>query len=851
MVKCVITTCVLFISLLISLPAAAADVDEALLKEGETFFNQSKYEKAIEVFDKLAASFPDSRYAPYAVYGSAIAYLKLKDYNQARVYFNRLINDYGYLEDLRSDALFGLAECYRAQKNYNQALSIYDKIIERYPGRKRQAQLARGWVLYKKGDTDQATRYLSSLLEDSSQIEALKMIYMMGTMLKQQKRFTSAVDTFKRIPKDSVMANDVYYQIGDIAIQVKNYARAVDFLQYVKNQPSYIDENVNLLEPARYRLALAYYNLEKIYEARIVCEDFIRRFPQSQLIPEINDILILTYLRQDKIDELMVYYQSLPDKAIKGEDQAIETTIADYFYSQGSFKQALNFYRLSFDETARKYPPKDLFNIGNSYFYLEEYEQAADTYKEFLRAYPKSEYAPQAAFRLAYTFSRRQNYESALKLYTTIEKYFPEVSFADSVVYNIGWCLTQSGEEGKAIAYYDKFLDNYPQSQFRPKVLYEAGQLHFYGARYNEAVTYYQEAIDDYPDSEIAADALYRLAESYAALGQYELADKKWQELISEHKGSRLAKGASFQRIQSYYHNKEINKFFDEAPVFIDNYPEDKLSFEVLHLIRKAAVQENDIEGGLEILEDIRSRHTADALLTGEITTALAGLYLESGDSQAASEEIKEILSGLDYSDKNLPADDSIKVIGRVLAATDKEQALNFYQQVSLASDNNDTKSLALAQRGRLLNSLGDYQEAKRLFNDIINNYPDSAYIYEARLGLANTYYLQADYAKAAGIYEELIKKYRQENTIEAYFQLAETYYQQQRFADALLGYQHIIVFYPDESGWSTKALLKAGICQEQLKQFEKAKTLYARLIEGYPRTQEAEIAREKMAAIR
>jgi len=101
---------------------------------------------------------------------------------------------------------------------------------------------------------------------------------------------------------------------------------------------------------------------------------------------------VASYKKLIELGESRKLYARVPDSYYK---------IADYKYQQHDNKTALEFYL----KASRKYPayqetPWALFQTGNIYKNLQNYQKAIETYKELVKNYPDDYWAKQARWKL-------------------------------------------------------------------------------------------------------------------------------------------------------------------------------------------------------------------------------------------------------------------------------------------------------------------------------------------------------------------------------------------------------------------------------------------------------------------
>jgi tol-pal system protein YbgF len=105
----------------------------------------------------------------------------------------------------------------------------------------------------------------------------------------------------------------------------------------------------------------------------------------------------------------------------------------------------------------------------------------------------------------------------------------------------------------------------------------------------------------------------------------------------------------------------------------------------------------------------------------------------------------------------------------------------------------------------------------------------------------------QGEYESAKKYFQEVIERYpKSENADNAQFWIGEIYYREKWYEKAILEYQKVIEKYPDGNKVPA-ALLKQGLAFHNIGDKPNSRLILEDLIKKYPKTNEAKIAREKL----
>ena len=102
-------------------------------------------------------------------------------------------------------------------------------------------------------------------------------------------------------------------------------------------------------------------------------------------------------------------------------------------------------------------------------------------------------------------------------------------------------------------------------------------------------------------------------------------------------------------------------------------------------------------------------------------------------------------------------------------------------------------------------------------------------------------------YDLAVSGFREFISKYPHSNLADnARYWIGESYYAQRQFKEAALEFERVIGDYPNQDKVPA-AMLKAGLCRQELGEKAKADQLWQKLLKQYPKSPEALLAKEKL----
>jgi len=193
-------------------------------------------------------------------------------------------------------------------------------------------------------------------------------------------------------------------------------------------------------------------------------------------------------------------------KALKSEDAAFKSKVAETKYNEGKYKKALRLYEQAAPSFKGKPNAERIFYFyAKSYYETKKYYLAGYQFESFVAGYPKSEKREEAAFLAAECYYRL------------------------SPVFSLDQTDTD-----KALGKLQKFIDTYPNSEYLPKA--------------NEYVKELNEKLEK-KAFEIAKQ--YHLIADYRY--EYNVALKALENFIADYPGTPYKEEATFYRLDSAY----------------------------------------------------------------------------------------------------------------------------------------------------------------------------------------------------------------------------------------------------------------------------------------------------------
>jgi len=210
----------LFNQLIVTYPGSDLS-DQAQFNTAMCYYGKGELNHALSTFDALREPFSDSPILYQILYVSGEIYLKMQDYENARVEFTNVVDSGD--PDLAPLASFGIPQAYLAEGKYQEALDGYQKVIDLYPDTKagQDAYFYMGWAYERLEKYEEAIAQLEKGIElyPRNENAANAQVYI-AQIAFVNKDITTAVDAFQKVADNATYDYDTrrmaQYSVGKI-----------------------------------------------------------------------------------------------------------------------------------------------------------------------------------------------------------------------------------------------------------------------------------------------------------------------------------------------------------------------------------------------------------------------------------------------------------------------------------------------------------------------------------------------------------------------------------------------------------------------------------------------------------
>ncbi len=424
---------------------------------------------------------------------------------------------------------------------------------------------------------------------------------------------------------------------------------------------------------------------------------------------------------------------------------------------------------------------RGLAGLGWLKMELNETSEAMATFDRLISECPESKFTCDAAMARAKHFESAGELDRASELYGMVMKNFPETRMADVARLRRAYQLQQSGDR----------------------------------TQLQEAKTLLSEYVQLGSDAEIVDEAIYQLAWVNQDLGLDEESRSNFQQLIDQYPNSKYWPDAMYRITQRRIQDNNIDAAKPLLAELLkqDNVPVEILS-RVLYLQGEIASADQQWQTVSESMVDLLSR-AADPGLKLKAKYWLAESYYRQDNFSAAIELFQELKTAYEQVDPTLAP----------------WVWLRLAQCFGKQNDWVSAMEVAEAGKARFPGFEADFE-----FDFVrARGLEDAGRLNDCRI----VYQLVVDSPRGNSTETAAIAQWR----------IGETFFHQENFRQAIESYYKVDSLFSYVK-WRSAALIQAGKCQEKLNNWKHAMKLYQQLVDQFPESEHADVARKRLERV-
>ncbi len=653
----------------------------------------------------------------------------------------------------------------------------------------------------------------------------------MSALYLNQAEAEILAERFIKNHGDHPAARQLYADLGNFYYNSGDYAKAIPYLEkasgteaaFKLGMAQYYNQNyeaaLKAFDPVKaggseYASAASYYSGVIAYNNGnypAAISDFRRIENSKEFGNEVPGWIAHSYYRQGQYDPLLSYAEPILRKGNKSGKRLDELSllVADVYFQKGNYAKAAEYYKMHTNFRGGKLPVPAAYRYGYSLYRQNDFNGAIAALKPL--AASKDTVGQYSSYYMGISYLNTENLQYSLAALDQARKLSFNKSVQEDAAFNHAKVQLDLGNGNESVKEFDQFIKTYPNSAY----LNESKELRGEGLLLSNNYA----LILDYLDKERNLTAKQRNQYQQAAynLGINAFNAERFDQAI-----------ISFDKSLKYTDNRDLAiaaRFWKAEAVSAQQ----KYAEVIPQYTQLIASSDNST-----LVPDfrIRSRY------------GLGYAYYNTREYDKASTQFKaytDAVRGLPAEDRRNYEDAMIRLADTYLVAKRYDEATRIYDQVVVTGKSD--KDNALYNKGISLLYTDKYAEARTTLNQLLNQYPNSAYVDDAMFQLGMVELNQQNYTGAVSQFTRLIQRQPQSPILHAgYLQRAIAYSNLKKYDEAIADYQVILTKYATSKS-AESALL--GV-QDALNSVGRPEE-FSSIIKGYEQSNPSDGSLEKI----
>ncbi len=530
-----------------------------------------------------------------------------------------------------------------------RAERAYQTLIEEAnPSYVRRSLLQLSELSFKRGDYALSDSLANQVLVLFPDAEGLDNAHMRRALaLQGMERYEDSTDEFLQVAEDSPHYASSRLGAGHQLLEQEQYDKALDvlnegvdnadakqsqsFLYLIAqaysgqaNWPEAVRAYSDLIEAAPEGDLLVASRLARVNAALsnsepALAESDLRWVLKSVSDPEkvryARETLTLLYLKENRSSEAVGLLESMSqDEAEPAQKAELLSRIMDSYYAEGLLENAARtaqqILAVDFDDQTSADRPyglkeKALFILGEIQVRSADNSDGVATLQAYLQRFPAGRFAVNAQLSLATIAFSAGDLEQAKNQFVEVEKADLTSEQRFLVMYYLANTHYSLREFKAARALFEQVIASYPESESADALYFGLGESSYQLGQFGEAIEAYTVLLTDFIRSDNADDAIYNMAWCLIELERQEEAMKQFALLLERYPESEFAASAQFTFGDYAYNAGQYEEALEAYSIVEEQYQTSAVAQQVPKLKKELteAIAYEAYEKGLALMD--------------------------------------------------------------------------------------------------------------------------------------------------------------------------------------------------------------------------------------------------------
>ncbi|MET0263112.1 MAG: tetratricopeptide repeat protein [Rariglobus sp.] len=828
---------------------------ESTFSQAAEAYNKGDYARSITLFEQVLKQARPGPVLESIYFTIAQARLLLGDHDGAIEGFRTYLKLYPNGAQL-NDARAGLTKAFIATKRMPDALAAIDSLRNL-----RERSGSQGIDNYAVV-LDLTLSITDSLLADKKPAQALELIqssFFRDEIIDAQRRRIVELERLHKLAQATAGAT------GADSVSGANREALVTRLKNARDALKLIEDKTDFDIPRLLRQAQCYMELDRPWEATVVYNETLSKFPQSPDRAYALRGLIFARQMVNRLEDAQALCQQFldqfPASPLASEIAAIGGQISSQLQDN---RKAEAFFGTAVSGSTGEMLERVIFQLGGTRFALGDWAGSREMFDRYVRDYPKGEWTDNAAYRSAITWfldiadvDRYTKAEKAIKAF--IDKN-PSSEYLADAYYRLAVCKFAFQEYKLVLTACADWQQRFPANSLLPEVLSLQGDVQKTMGDTEAATESYLAAAGASSTDEVISYALNEVGRLLEQKRDWARLDSVFAGQIQRQPDSKLALGWYYWVARAKARAGQIDESWnflaDHVGVQLDN-PANEDVEKIIELMAQIRSRQRTPEGAppapapnVQLSERLKIADDASTLVKARV------LYYQArvlGFTRKQAEADALILSIGQLPPEALSAP-LLAISGEALFKSgNTERAETFFNTLLQQFPNSDYRDFAYVGIGDLALAKDDAQSALARYTEALKKGAPHRQR-EATVGQARSQFALGNFAEAAKLFELIAgaKEWRGEATALSLFYLGEIAVKQGDLPKGIIFYQRVFVSHVRYPEWVAKSYLATGQSFEALGKNKEAAATYREMLRNEKLTDQPQsaVARTRLKAL-
>ena len=616
-----------------------------------------------------------------------------------------------------------------------------------------------GESLYNLGRTSEGIPYLWKYCAEATN-PAPSAFYILGVSEYEKGEYDAAVKLLQQaIGSQSAMGQSAWLYLGQSYLKRGDKSQALmAFENAYKNN---FDRDVR--ETAFYNYAVARMDGGRVPFGNSVSllESFLSEYPDSPYSADVQRYIVTGYMSDNDYTGALAAINRVknPSAEILKAKQRVLFVLGTREYSSGKLAEAIE--HLTEARSLSRYDESiarqcDMW-LGDCYYTRGNYDAAAQSYLDYLKATPAGDIPDVALARydLGYTRFAQERYGDARTDFSDVVRLLGQApalpsSMLPDAYSRMADCSYYMGEYSSAASDYKKAYDLNPASG--DYALYQYAIMKGLLKDHSGKIATIDDLLSRFPSSGLLPQALLEKAESQSALGDTDAAVKTYNELVRKYAGTSPGRNGYLQLAITYINKGDRTKGIDTYKQVITTFPSSEEARIAADDLKQIYAADGRLQEFVSFLASVPNAPRYEASeLEESAYQAAENAYINTGSTAGLLGYVRDYPKGDSRASALYYLADAAWNEGKAA------EAQGYATQVLLSHPDSEVAEDALLIKAQAESELGKTEIAYSSFLELESHASGSNMLRDARLGMMRTAMELSKYAEAVVAADKLL----------------------------------------------------------------------------------------------